>query len=250
MEIITRIGTWALIAMPMLAQAQLVSVTDEDGNMVNSTTLVVNGLPSDFTLERPLNTTLNGDVAKTVNMVRYELEPVMGTQNYFCWGECWLPQDAGARPTWEAISPVTLAPGVVSSGFHAYYKPNNIEGCSLFRFVWFDVANEDDSVWVDIRFCAAGTVGVKEVSSVPSLSVFPNPSTGQDVQLTMDLAGNNQGVSLTIYSMLGERIRNVAVRGSEPRILLAAGTLPAGVYFATLERNGKAIATQRLVIAR
>jgi hypothetical protein len=231
-----------------VSQAQLVTVTDEQGNVMNSTLVVVNGLSSDEVIDRGFTTLLNGDVAKTVDMVRYEIDPVMGTANYFCWGECWLPQAAGAQPTWEAISAVNLAPGVANNGFHAYYNPEGLEACANFRFVWFDSADPDDSVWVDVRFCAEAPIGIQE-ERAPAFSMSPNPAVGQNVQFSLDMNGSAQ-TDLVIYSVLGERVRAHRLSKDQSRFDLSTSGLAPGVYFAALERNGRALNTQRLVVQR
>lgn len=232
----------------IVAHAQLATITDHDGNVVNSTMVEITGDAAAFSIDEGFTLTLNGEVMKVVDMVRYEMGVIPATGNYFCWGECWLPQNAGAYPTWSAMEPVNLAPGVPTNGFHAYYQPRGIEGCSDFRFVWFASSEPNDSVWVDIRFCAIEGMSVGELAK-PSFSMFPNPAVGSTVQVQLDqLAGASS--RMVIYDVLGGRVANHRLAKGQERMDLSTDELAPGVYFATLEENGRAVMTRRLVVQR
>ncbi len=246
---ITQLITVAGLLCLASAQAQLLNVTDSDGNLVNGTTILAIGAPTDATLEVDLVVTLNGTDAKTVDMVRYEEEACTGTQNYFCWGECWLPANAGVNPTWEAIVAQVLSPGVPNNGFHAYFKPMGLEACCLFHFVWFDAANVSDSVWVDIQFCTTPDAGFGElVTGVQRFDIAPNPSIGQDLVLSTDIA---QGVALAevkLVNALGEvALLRPLVKGVTNNVIPTWGLAP-GVWMVQLHLDGQAVITRRLVI--
>lgn len=81
--------------------------------------------------------------------------------------------------------------------------------------------------------------------------VFPNPSTGGDITINYDLTTTAAGTQLEMYNVLGER---KSCRAHQCRTRQndagARVTSPAGVWFAVLKRNGKALATKRVVVAR
>lgn len=250
----TLVGT---IVLAVQLQAQLVTLHDTLGNVVNGTHIVhvapVGPGPDvdpSYSIKRKIYTTLNGDVTKEVNIRRYELDVQAGTMNYFCWGVCYGPQTAGDMPTWLSLPQhaKVLSPGEEVGDFAGYHMPQGLSGNSTYRYVWYDVDAPNDSAWVDIEF-QIGAVGIAERTST-TLTAFPNPSAGQDVQVSVANIGDPTGVNLVLYSILGERMRSLPVRGEGARILLATGSLPSGVYFAALERNGKAITTQRVVVTR
>lgn len=246
----SRLSLLALAALSMAtASAQFVQVLNEEGEMVNGHTLYVSGdVTSEVDLGIGLNTVSTTD--QFVHMRRYEMGVLPGTANYFCWDLCWLPADAGTYPTWMANSAQYLTANTPYTGFHAYYDPNGIAGESVFRFVWFSPSNDDDSTYVDIVF-NAGTVGISESgSAVRSFSAFPNPANNSDVTLTYDLASAPAGAKLVVYNMLGERTLSRTLGTAQGRVTLRTGELPAGVFFATLESNGKALATRRVVVTR
>lgn len=238
--------------VPNAAWAQILPVVhleDEAGNSVGGTLIVGDCQWSTDTVS--LLTSLNGSVARTVNVRRHELWPVSGTKNFYCWGVCYLPANSGSFPTWVSNDPVDMTPGVEIDNFHAYYQPQGQSGATLFRYVWYDLATPAgaDSAWVDIQFC--GQVGINEsASSISSLRVWPIPALGQDVQLDYSISGSMVGAQLVLYTILGEQVKTLRLATHDGRVQLPAASLPTGVYFANIEREGRVLASQRLVIAR
>jgi hypothetical protein len=233
-----------------LAQAQLLNIKNAGGEVVNGQSLLVIGQPSNATLELDLVTNLNGSNAKTVNMVRYELDDCAGTQNYFCWGECWLPVNAGDNPAWDAISAVEMAPGVDNIGFHAYWKPMTTVSTCCFRFVWYDVADVNDSVFVDICFSTEPDASVNELASgVSRFDVSPNPATGGMLQFSFDLADQASDLQLVFINALGQRGLVVPAASQSSRASVDSELLRSGVWYASLESAGRRLATRRVVVA-
>ncbi|MBK8499043.1 MAG: T9SS type A sorting domain-containing protein [Flavobacteriales bacterium] len=227
----------------------VVHLEDEAGNAVHGSTIVGDCQWTTDTVS--LLTSLNGSVARTINVRRHELWPVSGTKNFYCWGVCFLPANSGSFPTWVSNDPVDMTPGVEIDNFHAYYQPQGQSGATLFRFVWYDLLtpNASDSAWVDIQFC--GQVGIEETDAVPvALNVWPIPALGQDINMAFTLDNNGAAGQLALYSVLGERIRTMRIAGREGRVLLGTSDLTSGVYFVNLERDGRTLATRRVVVAR
>jgi hypothetical protein len=240
-----------LLAGARVGAQDIITLRDEDNNVVNGTLVTHHGMADESVLEQDITATLVTGPTRNVNVRRYELDVQAGTQNYFCWGVCYGPQDAGALPVWQSLPQhsLNMEAGTTLTNFHGYHAPMGMEGSSTYRYVWFDVANPDDSAWVDIEFHVMA-VGIEEqVSGVRSMAVFPNPSLGNDVEFTIDMTGTAQNTSLVVYNMLGERVHSTALRATQTRSTLATAGLSSGVYFATVERNGSALATRRFVIA-
>ncbi len=245
--LLTTVAAWNLAA-----QAQgLVTIKDEDNNVVNGTLIHHASLPSNTTDTVSLPTTINSSTMRTVNVRRYEMWPVAGTKNFYCWGVCYLPANSGVNPTWVSQHPVDMNPGATLDNFHAYYQPQGQYGTARFRFVWYDMANPNgaDSSWVDIEF--GGQVGIAETMGAnSSLTAWPMPALGQDIQLdyTLDRAGvANQ---LVVYSILGEPVRRMTLSATQGRVVLATTDLVPGVYFANIEREGRVLATRKLIVVR
>lgn len=242
----TFLSASAIAFMGMATQAQMVTLEDLDGNQVNGQSVTVVASEPEFLMEYDLVTTLTGSVDKTINVKRYELNVVPTSENYFCWGVCYLPVVSGAKPYWLSVDSVEMTPGVEFTGFHAYYKPQGTSGVAGFRFVFYDIADHDDSTWVDIHFDTQ-QVGIEELA-VDGFSVFPNPARGTDVTIEHALSGSVQGAELVIYDALGSRVFQQAIAGGSARTTIKAGTLPAGFYLATIEQAGRLVATKPLAI--
>ncbi len=240
----------AFMSLGLFSQAQgLVTITNEDGATVNGTLITGSCLYSTDTVS--LLTAINGEASRTVNVRRYELWPVPMSKNFFCWGVCYLPVLSGVNLTWVSQHPVDMNPGATYDNFHSYYQPQGQSGTARFRYVWYDTANPAgaDSSWVDIQYC--GQVGVEErTASSTALTAWPMPSLGQDVQVEYTLDRSAQGSQLVVYSILGDQVKRMNLSGVQGRIVLSTADLGAGVYFANIERQGRVLATRKLIVAR
>jgi hypothetical protein len=236
-----------------IASAQLMQLTDVDGNVVTGTTVHVTADFADDTnqvLESDLYAQNISGATHTINVKRYEVDVPHGTQNYFCWDVCYGARDAGQSPLWVSTDPISVTAGQTVNGFHAYYMPWHVDGPAAFRYVWYDTDNENDSAWVDFVFNAQ-VVGINEVvAPVRNFTAYPNPSVGGDVTLDYELATTGTATRLVVYNMLGERKLVRSIGAAQGHVVLHEGDLASGVWFAVLERDGHALATKRLVVAR
>lgn len=235
----------------LMAQAPVVTLTNAAVQVVNSTTITVNGeLAGDMTMGVALNAENTSGTARVINVKRYELNVPHGTTNYFCWDLCYAERNAGASPLWIGADPIPMAAGATATGFHAYYKPMGHAGTATFRYVWYDMNNTNDSTSVDIVFNATEPAGIAEASAVKGFNAWPNPSTGGSITFSYDLGAGAQGVRLAVYNLLGERKVVKPLGAAQGQVVLGEGELGSGVWFAVLERNGRALATKRIVVAQ
>jgi hypothetical protein len=232
-----------LTALPLMTDAQVVTLKDEGGNVVNAQTVTIIASTWPFEMECDLTSTLTGSSDKVINVRRYELNTVAGTQNYFCWGVCYLPQNSGALPVWTSADEVNMTPGTDFTGFHAYYKPNGISASTGFRFVWYDTANPTDTTWVDIYFNTQ-FVGVPEGSGRITLNAYPNPASGGEVVLEHGAVTNGE---LVVCDVLGNTVLRRTIGGNQ-RTRFNVNGLAEGVYYATLRSNGDILATRRIAV--
>lgn len=237
----------------MNAQGQIVTLRDASQNVVNGTVITVTEQLSWDPEQTPglglavENTSGSG---RTINVKRYELSVPGGTANYFCWDVCYGEVPAGLRPVWAALDAIYMADGQTANGFHGYYKPNGILGAASFRYVWYDLNSPNDSAWVDLMFNMEAGAGIVEVAEVRAFKVYPNPSTGGDITINYDLTKMDSGTQLEVYNVLGERSLVRPISATQGQVILQAGDLASGVWFAVLKRNDKTLATKRVVVVR
>jgi hypothetical protein len=231
-----------------LSQGQLVEVLDESNNLVNEQDITVLVDPTVSFYEVSLPVVLQGADAAEVNVVRYEEDACPGTQNYFCWGECWLPVNAGAQPTWNAIDPVTLSPGVEFTGFHAYWKPFGQQQTCCFLFTWHRVSDYNDSTWVRICFDSM-PFSVDDLSAAGAgFDLFPNPANGGEVGVSFDHPITEGRTELVWHSALGGAVRATPLPKGVGRTTVSTEGLAQGVWFAELRVNGTPAAVRRVVV--
>ncbi len=243
------IATLLLAASTQLSAQEIVTL-NYGNNVVNGQTVAVVGSASTFELDASLGVTLNSSAERTLRVKRYELWPVDGTSNTFCWGECYLPYNAGERPLWVGSLTETLQPATLFEGFHAYFYPAGTEGLTKFRFVWYPADAPTDTAYVDIVFdTRANAVGQQELTAAaPVVDVFPNPATGAD--LTLRFSGDVAGAQWVLRNAVGAVERQGAVRAGTNNVAVDLGGLATGVYFASIVRQGRMVATRRVVITR
>lgn len=241
-----------LFSVSSFAQHSPVTVTNALGEVVNGTTIEVNAEVGNMlqVLGLGLNAENTTDASYLVNVKRFEVDVPHGTGNYFCWDLCYGSVNAGIRPEWVGADPIPMAPADMANGFHAYYEPRGHTGPATFRYVWYDMNDEANSTWVDFVFNVGEAAGIAEVSVVRDFTAFPNPSVDGSISFNYDLAHAAPGTRLAVYNMLGERKLVKAIGAAQGSVVLQDGELASGVWFAVIERNGRPLATKRVVVLR
>lgn len=244
--------SFAVLSTFINSSAQgLVTLYDEDENVVNGM-VIFN--PSGLSSARDtvsLVTLVVGAADRDVSVRRYEVWPVEGSRNFFCWGICYLPAYSGTNPVWVSPQPETLSEGEYFTGFHAYYESTGMSGTARFRYVWYDENNPEgpDSSWVDIDF--GGAVGIADRGALNAeLEIGPNPSAGNDLVLNYTMVDLGQGAEISMFNVLGEKVRRQPLSSPQGRVTITGAGLEGGVYFANILRNGRMLATRRVVITR
>lgn len=220
-----------------------ITITDEYGtDVTNGTTSL--WMWTGNTMVVHLTSEIGGVGSRNVNVKRYEVAVLPGSQNYFCWNLCYLPQEAGDLPLWVAADQQMMYANQAFSGFGAYHMPDNTEGYSTYRYVWYDANFAADSAFVDITF--GNSLGVNDVVAAPALSMQPNPAN-QSVLLNFGTAsGNNDRV--VVCDALGAQVLSEPVLAGQRNTTLSTAALRSGVYFVSILRSGAAVSTQRLAV--
>lgn len=239
-----------VISLIVPASAQLATLIDAHGNVVNSGLIIHHGDNETPSQDVPVDVVLLGENDRTLNVRRYEIDVVPGTQNYFCWGVCYAPVEAGEMPFWQSENDhaIAMEPGVVASNFHAYHSPMGVLGNNVYRYVWFDRNSETDSVWVDIEFRVT-PVGIREHEAITALNVFPNPVKDGRVTIDYQCTGECAGGQVIIRNAVGQVVHSETIDRLTGQLVLATDGYRSGIYFATVERMGQILATRRFSVA-
>lgn len=186
-----------------------------------------------------------GSSTIAVKVRRITVDTVPGTQNYFCWEQCYIPS-TNVSPT-----AMIMTPGQQIDQFYADYKPNGNAGVSVLTYCFYDVDNEADSVCATVRFHASA-VGIQDVFRGNESGIsesYPNPAKSvANINYALRLGWKQ--ADLTVYSMLGSQVKKVKLKENQGTYKLDVSTLPSGMYFYTLEVDGKAIGTKKMLVTK
>jgi hypothetical protein len=246
-----KIFTLVLVAgstLNVLAQSPVV-VSDHEGNVVNGGSVMAWGPPGTFELSVSLKTESDESFNQIVNVKRYEMDVVGGTKNMFCWGVCYNPTDAGVLPLWVSDDVVNMDPDSVYESFHAYYRPNGLEGASWFRYIWYSTSDPNDSTFVDVYFNTV--TGIEEnAGTANTFQVYPNPVLDGTVTLEHLFTSPGATGEVVVHDLLGNEVMRKTISARVTTARISTAGLEPGVYFFSLQQNGSAVATQRVVVAR
>lgn len=225
--------------------AQTFSIVDHTATPVVNGSTIIYYVDQATSLETHdfdvVNTTPNAVTCKVRKSVQSQASS--GSTFYFCTDQlCYTPS--------------TVLSGnvsVVGSGQFLLvtdFTPNNTTGISLVRYSVFNTANPSDSVFFFIEYNVSPT-SVQNHSMVKANigSPMPNPASSA-FSMNYDLGTSyGQGAArMVVYNMLGEAVRTENLTGAEGTFRMDVSALENGVYFTSLEVDGRQLATKRLVI--
>ncbi|MFT7011898.1 MAG: hypothetical protein ACJAWR_001922, partial [Flavobacteriales bacterium] len=172
----------AVIACFSSSMAQNIELRNHNGTaLINSTAITLvdtleNDNNQDIAVE--IDATSKFSSSTNIKVKRYELTTTSPlSENAICWGVCTINILWGTKPldTTDQV-PMNLNQKVIFSG-HVY--PRLKAGTTVFKYVWYDVTNPNDSAWVDVTFDIRNpnAVGIEELKKETSIKIFPNPAT-------------------------------------------------------------------------
>lgn len=180
-----------------------------------------------------------------VKVRRITEDTVPGTQNYFCWEQCYEPQVS------ESPTAMTMTAGMQTDFFYADYKPRGNAGVSTLVYCFYDANNEADSTCATVRFSASPT-GIQDVFMGDESGIsesYPNPAKTV-AKINYALKAGWQKAEVVVYSMLGSKVRELKLKQDQGTLKLDVSTLPSGMYFYSLMVDDKAINTKKMLVTK
>jgi hypothetical protein len=133
----------------------------------------------------------------------------------------------------------------------SYYFADSVSGMGHVRYSVINQSNMSDSATIDVYYNAVpGPAAVKENVFVKSSisNPAPNPASGL-FSINYKMGSTNPvDAKMVVYNMLGEKVMETRVEDVEGAVKMDVSTLGQGVYFCSLENDGKLLATRRLVV--
>lgn len=184
-------------------------------------------------------------------MVKREIiQMVEGTQNSFCWGNCYAPSvDVSPRPQILEAGEVS-AEGLLS--FHQLIDPsysgNPIPGTSIVKYYAYPAGQEteEDMICIEVWF-AFNAEGIDE-NKIVFGHAFPNPASSV-VRFNYQLPATGN-VSVSVYNLLGQEVMSQQLDALQGQAVLSVSDLTEGIYFCNLKVDGRAVKTEKFVVKK
>ncbi len=166
-------------------------------------------------------------------------------QHTFCFaGNCY------AASTFVSPYYITLASGAADSQFIAHYLFDNtvhVRGINHVSYVFYDVANPDDSVAVYVTYnTQVAITGVYEPTVANSIRMFPNPASNEVRFEYQTLSGK---ANLWLTNIAGEKVLTIPCPVNEQHLSFSTADLQAGVYFYSFS-EGTEVTGKGMVVIR
>jgi hypothetical protein len=221
--------------------AQNFRLTNLEGNNITNTSISIELDESQLSVDNVYDVyfkNLSSDSLR-INVKRITENIVPGAQNLLCWKICHGPLVNQSTPIW-VFSNDSI------DNFKSHYHPFNTYGESNFTFIFFDVNNPTDSVFLRINY-NTGTLNTNKIkSNLNGIKIFPNPS---NLKFQIDFEPNKtNSQEVRISNILGSVVKSQKINKLESSVTLTTEDLEDGVYFVSVVSNGKIENTKRLVV--
>jgi len=223
---------------------------------LNNQTVDIIGLPSDTELILYAWLTNTGNQTISLKCKKTEVDVLNGTLNQNCWVVCPPWQNSGSNPVewlYGGNTETIVVGDTLKSSFSDHYNPNNLDGCSLFKYEWYD---EEDTFTpvstVFIRYLhttGACTAAINEDLDVSSFKIFPNPAK-ESVVISLDESINHNDLILDIYDIIGKKVystRFISQLNSN-NVNIDVHEFKQGVYIVSLFKNGVSLKSKILIV--
>lgn len=223
-------------------KAQNIALSDFNDNDVTGGELTVQGSPSDDVLEIGLKVINTSSSTIDIKVKKEEVVVISGSENYFCWGNCYTPDvfvstdfipiDAGATNT---------------NSFKGDYRPYKNEGQTSIRYTFFNKADEEDKVSVLVKFNASSSTNVSLIKNSKNYVSKAFPVPAKDFVTIKYNFKNVSNVKLEIYNLQGVKFNESNINRSNGEYKLYSKSYQKGVYLYQFTEKGKLIDSGKIV---
>jgi len=170
-----------------------------------------------------------------------------GHENYFSFGGVdYNPEDMNSDGNGVTIASETILEG--ANGFVAKFNPNGIDGNEFLTSVqyrFFNKLNGQDEDFVTLIYNPSG-VGFNDLSSYVVSSAYPNPASNY-FNINFSLPTFKEA-TLNVYQENGSLIGKNSIYNTEGTIKVATDSFLSGIYFYTIEIDGRVLQAQKVII--
>jgi hypothetical protein len=233
-RLIPAVSLFILIAVAGFAQN--LSLSDSAGPLAVNSTVVFAGTP-DMEIVSYAFVTNNSANVMDLRAKKVILDTIPGSLNLFCWDICYAPS--------VYVSNIVAIPaGGTFTSFTGHYT-GNTSGVSHIRYVFFNAANPNDSVWFNVTY-SAYPLGISENREAKISNAYPNPANAS-TRIEYSLPTGNIG-SIVVRNVLGSEVKNVSLANTVGKAVISTSDLKEGIYFYSFIVNGEIRATRKLIV--
>lgn len=237
--------------MTLISSAQNFIIKDIDGNVVTNSEIEVRVHPSVETESLSFQITNVSNLGISINSVRYENNCSVGSGEFYCWSICLGAKECGSEyvremPFAQYVNPNSVSPVPLLTDFQPSFnsEEDGMEGTASYTYVLFDDNNPADSVYVTLNYTVTYTVGVNEINENAISNIYPNPAQSH---IQFNLNTNIALAQFEIFSLVGQRVKQVNIENAQGKISIDIDELVPGVYF--LSEKSSSV-TRRFIVSR
>lgn len=202
-----------------------------------------------------------GDIKTYIGVKEVEKANIANYSVSICWGE----QCLVTKPDITIVAdPISLEPAAVDNSFKYELKPwdnaGNVSNArATFRFYTTDElgnANGIDSTDITYNISITGSTAIIRTAvgqqAAPTLSKpYPNPAiTHTQVDIDLPNLTAQTSANLQVFDMLGQAVASYKLQSGQNAIVIPTRHLNPGIYFCSLEVNGKRYSSQRFSVTK
>ncbi|OQX97555.1 MAG: hypothetical protein B6I20_12390 [Bacteroidetes bacterium 4572_117] len=212
-----------------------------DENVSNDTIFHL-GNTNDNLLELGLKVINSGTAAIDIKVKKEEIVIVDGTENYFCWKECYTPE------VFTSPDFITIEAGATNDrSFKGDYKPNQNNGESKIRYTFFNVADEQDTATVLVVYKVSPPTAINFTENNKNYISKPYPIPANNyVIINYDLQ-KTTGIKLVIFNLQGIKVDEKHTMQAKGKFVLLSDNYKQGIYLYQFTQNGKLVDSGKII---
>ena len=223
--------------------AQSLSLQNAAGTIANGDTITYVTTDVNASLVSYMWVTNTSSSNVVVRVKKVILDTIPGSENYFCWTSCYLPN------TYVGDT-MTVRAGETNKMFSGDYDPMGHAGKSHIMYVFYNDNDPNDSIAYVAEFYAGSGVGFAQTPKVlAQAKLYPNPAKNT-VVLNYSVSGTASAVEFSLRNILGSEVRHFQLLNNSGKITIDISNLENGIYFYSLKTNDKILVTRKLVIQK
>lgn len=195
---------------------------------------------------------------KEVKITREIVSYVNNASDQLCWGTCTIhfeTDDMVEKPTLTFAANDTKFTGLndetdyegLGGAFH--YLPMGNAGTTILKYTLISVnglSEVEEDVLVVKYTANDNATSINETMMAKLSNPYPNPATTYaKIDYNMGTVNN---ASMTVYNVIGTKIKSFALNESEGTVVVNTSNLPAGLYFVNVEYKGQVIGNRKLMV--